>query len=85
MSATSIILLVIALVVILVVVAAWLYERASREVSLVRTGLGGRKVVLDGGVIVLPSLYRRPSIVLLVQDVKKENYKRLPNRRKGKR
>ena len=54
MSATSIILLVIALVVILVVVAAWLYERASREVSLVRTGLGGRKVVLDGGVIVLP-------------------------------
>ena len=54
MSATSIILLVIVLVVILVVVAAWLYERASREVSLVRTGLGGRKVVLDGGGIVLP-------------------------------
>ena len=58
MSATSIILLVIALVVILVVVAAWLYERASREVSLVRTGLGGRKVVLDGGVIVLPYFHK---------------------------
>ena len=35
MSATSIILLVIVLVAIIVVVAAWLYERASREVSLV--------------------------------------------------
>ena len=58
MSATSIILLVIVLVAILVVVAAWLYERASREVSLVRTGLGGRKVVLDGGVIVLPYFHK---------------------------
>jgi flotillin len=58
MSATSIILLVVVLVVILVVVAAWLYERASREISLVRTGLGGRKVVLDGGVIVLPYFHK---------------------------
>ncbi|MEX0503499.1 flotillin family protein [Alphaproteobacteria bacterium LSUCC0719] len=58
MSATSIILLVIVIVAILVVVAAWLYERASRETSLVRTGLGGRKVVLDGGVIVLPYFHK---------------------------
>ena len=58
MSATSIILLVIVLVAVLVVVAAWLYERASRELSLVRTGLGGRKVVLDGGVIVLPYFHK---------------------------
>ena len=58
MSATSIILLAIILVVVLVVLAAWLYERASREVSLVRTGLGGRKVVLDGGVIVLPYFHK---------------------------
>ena len=58
MSATSIILLVIVFVAILIVVAAWLYERASRETSLVRTGLGGRKVVLDGGVIVLPYFHK---------------------------
>ena len=58
MSATSIILLAIVIIAILVVVAAWLYERASREVSLVRTGLGGRKVVLDGGVIVLPYFHK---------------------------
>jgi len=58
MSATSIILLVIVIFAILVIVAAWLYERASRETSLVRTGLGGRKVVLDGGVIVLPYFHK---------------------------
>ena len=58
MSATSIILLAIVIIAILVVVAAWLYERASRELSLVRTGLGGRKVVLDGGVIVLPYFHK---------------------------
>jgi flotillin len=58
MSATSIILLVIVVIAVLVVIAAWLYERASREVSLVRTGLGGLKVVLDGGVIVLPYFHK---------------------------
>ena len=39
-------------VVVGVVVAAILakfYERATREVSLVRTGIGGRKVIMDGG------------------------------------
>ena len=39
-------------VVVAVVVAAILakfYERATREVSLVRTGIGGRKVIMDGG------------------------------------
>ncbi|WP_143871412.1 flotillin family protein [Catenovulum sediminis] len=33
-----------------------LYQRASKEVSFVRTGLGGEKVIKDGGAIVLPVL-----------------------------
>ena len=33
---------------------ARLYHRASKERSFVRTGLGGQKVVKDGGAIVLP-------------------------------
>ena len=40
--------------VILVVVLARLYVRANRETSLVRTGVGGRKVVMDGGTIAIP-------------------------------
>jgi uncharacterized membrane protein YqiK len=31
-----------------------LYRRSSKEVSFVRTGLGGQKVIMDGGAIVLP-------------------------------
>jgi uncharacterized membrane protein YqiK len=31
-----------------------LYQRASKERSFVRTGLGGQKVVMDGGAIKLP-------------------------------
>jgi uncharacterized membrane protein YqiK len=33
---------------------ARLYHRASKERSFVRTGLGGQKVVMDGGAVVLP-------------------------------
>src|SRR5438045_1041573 len=33
---------------------ARLYRRASKERSFVRTGLGGQKVVKDGGAVVLP-------------------------------
>lgn len=31
-----------------------LYKRASKERSFVRTGLGGEKVIIDGGAIILP-------------------------------
>jgi uncharacterized membrane protein YqiK len=33
---------------------ARLYKRATKETSFVRTGLGGQKVIMDGGAIVLP-------------------------------
>ena len=36
---------------------AKLYVRASKEVAFVRTGLGGEKVVKDGGAICLPVLH----------------------------
>ena len=36
------------------IVFARLYHRASKEIAFVRTGLGGQRVVMDGGAIVLP-------------------------------
>lgn len=58
MSFTVIALLTIICIVIIIVVLAWLFERSSRELALVRTGLGGRKVVMDGGTIVLPYFHK---------------------------
>lgn len=45
-------ILIVAAVVIAVV--ARFYERATNEMSLVKTGIGGRKVVIDGGTLAIP-------------------------------
>lgn len=47
------IVIVVALA-ILVALAASFYVRATREISIVRTGIGGRRVVMDGGVLAIP-------------------------------
>ena len=38
-------------------ILARLYQRSSKEISFVRTGFGGEKVILGGGAIVLPVLH----------------------------
>ena len=55
------ILLLIILAVIIAVIA-WFYERATNEVSLVRTGVRGRRVVIDGGVLAVPYFHEIRSI-----------------------
>ena len=54
MNALGWIILIVVAAAILVALAAWFYERATNEVSLVRTGIGGRKVVIDGGTLAIP-------------------------------
>ena len=54
---------ILGLIVVVVVVAIfvwllnWLYLRSSKERAFVRTGLGGQKVVLNGGAFVLPIVH----------------------------
>lgn len=40
--------------VLIGIIFARLYHRATKETAFVRTGLGGQKVIMDGGAIVLP-------------------------------
>jgi uncharacterized membrane protein YqiK len=41
-------------IVLIGLVLARLYKRSTKETAFVRTGLGGQKVIMDGGAIVLP-------------------------------
>ena len=51
--------LIVAIVVIAVAVYMlhWLYHRSTKELAFVRTGLGGEKVVINGGALVLPIVH----------------------------
>ena len=63
MSVTILGSLVIWLIVAVIVVAIvvylvnWLYHRSSKELSFVRTGLFGEKVVINSGAFVLPFIH----------------------------
>ena len=56
----------IGVIVILVIglLLAKLYRRSTRDEAYVRTGLGGQKVVLDGGSIVLPVFHSTAAVNL---------------------
>lgn len=55
-----------ALVLVALLVAGFtltrLYHRSTRETSLVRTGARGRKVIMDGGILVFPGLHELTKI-----------------------
>src|SRR5436853_3395885 len=44
-------------IVIGVYIVNWLYHRSSKEVSFVRTGFLGERVVINGGAFVLPFIH----------------------------
>src|SRR5215469_13535433 len=56
---TIVIAIILAAIVIAIIVYLmnWLYRRSSKEVAFVRTGLGGQKVVMNGGAFVLPIIH----------------------------
>ncbi len=50
-------LIVLVLLLFAGLILSRMYRRATREVSLVKTGSGGKKVIMDGGTIVIPMLH----------------------------
>ena len=53
----TLVLLVIVAVLIILFLSRY-YRKATREISVVRTGQGGQKIILDGGCIALPFLHK---------------------------
>ena len=53
----AVIILIALAIAIVVYLLHWLYRRSSKEVSFVRTGMGGEKVVLSGGALVIPIVH----------------------------
>lgn len=78
MAFTTLLTLVGAVLVFLLLLAlvlGRLYRRATREVSLVKTGAGGKRVIMDGGTIVIPLLHEvnRVNMKTLRLEVKRDN------------
>jgi uncharacterized membrane protein YqiK len=56
-DAVAIVVLLAILIAIAVYLLHWLYRRSSKDQSFVRTGLGGEKVVIGGGALVVPIVH----------------------------
>jgi len=54
----------VVVIVVMGIVFTMLYKRATRDEAFVRTGLGGKKVVLDGGAVILPIFHSQASVNL---------------------
>ena len=52
------ILVVLVLLLILLIIFAKYYQRSSKDVAFVRTGLGGEKIVLTGGALAIPIVHQ---------------------------
>lgn len=86
MSTTLIIIisvcgLLFALIVIGLILSK-LYARASKEISFVRTGFGGQKVIMNGGALLFPVLHEAISVNMntLRLEVKRANNQALITR-----
>lgn len=71
MSALAWIIIILIAAAVIIAVAASFYQRATNEVALVRTGLGGRRVVIDGGTLAVPFFHEinRVNMQTLRMDV----------------
>ncbi len=70
---------IVVTIVVIGIIMTSLYTRSTRDKAYVRTGLGGKKVVLDGGAIILPIFhsYSWVSLSTLRLEVKRSEYESL--------
>jgi uncharacterized membrane protein YqiK len=70
------------LLLFILLIVARLYRRATKEVSFVRTGFGGQKVIVNGGALVFPVLHEiiRVNMNTLKLDVQRARQQALITR-----
>jgi uncharacterized membrane protein YqiK len=71
-SLTLFLILVFMVTLVAAAVMAAFYKRTSKDLSFVRTGIGGEKVILNGGAFVLPVLHEATPINMQTIAVKVE-------------
>ncbi|RFC66598.1 MULTISPECIES: flotillin domain-containing protein [Mesorhizobium] len=64
----AIVILITIVIAILVYLLHWLYRHSSKDQSFVRTGLGGERVVMGGGALIIP----------IVHDITRVNMNAIP-------
>ncbi len=67
------VIIVVLLAYIAIRLLTWLYLRSSKDHAFIRTGMGGEKVVLDGGALVLPVVH---NVVMLNMNTVRIEVKR---------
>jgi flotillin len=74
-NASVLIAIILAIIFVIGLTLARLYRRAEKDRAYVRTGLGGQKVILDGGSLLLPVFHSINWVNLqtLRLDVRREN------------
>ena len=75
----AVIILIALAIAVIVYLLHWLYRRSSKEVSFVRTGMFGEKVVINGGAFVLPIIHNITQVGMrtLSLTIKREGDKSL--------
>jgi uncharacterized membrane protein YqiK len=71
----AIIIVIVIALIVLGMILSRLYRRATKEISFVRTGFGGQKVIMNGGALVLPVLHEtiRVNMNTLRLEVRRAN------------
>ena len=59
----AIIILVAIIIAVFAYLLHWLYRRSTKDISFVRTGFGGEKVVMGGGAFVMMKDVSAPIVV----------------------
>ena len=73
-----IVLLILVIAVLAILFLNRFYVKATRETALVRTGLGGQRVILDGGALGLPIVHRIAEVNMKTMRLEVERWPLLP-------